>query len=606
MSKTREFDNVGKIIRLLNGINIHPAYLLLPFSLAALAAAFEGVGMGLLIPLLNGFLERDFSFIKELPYLGDAINMLPPTILVSDKALFGVLLGIFVVAFLLKNIIKYCSMLCMSFFTYRAIHHLRKQIFTRYVSFGKLYFDRSSVGRLSIVLSEFTGLAFQPVYEVSKHFGALMSLLVYMIIMAMISWKLTLFILPLFVVLHFSIKIIVRKIRTMSHQIAERGGALGKKSVEILSTIALVKAYKTESYEKERYSNISDQKSKLDFKSEVFQHMINPTHEVILLFALLLLFAAMMFLHVHDQSGSAPAFLVYFYLMYNAANKFGVVASLRNSLAKATGPLDEVLEVFEDNEKHFVKGGNKEFTGINNQIEFRNLDFSYPESRKVLENLSIEFEKGKVTAIVGPTGSGKTTIVSLLMRYYDCAPDSLFIDDTDIREFKLESLLSNIALVSQETLLLHDTLRNNIAYGLDKVSDEDIKKVIQQARLSEFVSQSPQGIDMLIGDRGVKLSGGEKQRVSIARALLKGSEILVLDEATSSLDTLTERMIQEAIDEAVKDRTAIVIAHRLSTIKHADKIIVLEKGKVVEQGGLDELLEKKGVFFELWEQQRFD
>lgn len=142
MSKTREFDNVGKIIRLLNGINIHPAYLLLPFSLAALAAAFEGVGMGLLIPLLNGFLERDFSFIKELPYLGDAINMLPPTILVSDKALFGVLLGIFVVAFLLKNIIKYCSMLCMSFFTYRAIHHLRKQIFTRYVSFGKLYFDR--------------------------------------------------------------------------------------------------------------------------------------------------------------------------------------------------------------------------------------------------------------------------------------------------------------------------------------------------------------------------------------------------------------------------------------------------------------------------------
>jgi len=191
------------------------------------------------------------------------------------------------------------------------------------------------------------------------------------------------------------------------------------------------------------------------------------------------------------------------------------------------------------------------------------------------------------------------------MRYYDCPPGTIILDDKDIRDFSLPSLLDHIALVSQETFLFNESLRYNITYGLAEVSEEQLQDTVERARLSEFVQSLPKGLDTLIGDRGVQLSGGEKQRVSIARALLKGAEILILDEATSSLDTKTEKLIQEAIDEAVRGRTTIVIAHRLSTIQHADHIVVIEQGRCLEQGALEELLAKKGTFYELWEEQKF-
>ena len=191
------------------------------------------------------------------------------------------------------------------------------------------------------------------------------------------------------------------------------------------------------------------------------------------------------------------------------------------------------------------------------------------------------------------------------MRYYNCPPDSILFDGKDVRDFTLPSYLEHIAIVSQETLLLHDTLGNNICYGLHDVSEKRLQEVVERSRLTDFVAALPEGLDTLIGDRGVKLSGGEKQRVSIARALLKGADILILDEATSSLDSQTEKLIQDAIDDAITGRTAIVIAHRLSTIKHADKIVVIEDGRLVEQGNLDDLLAKKQKFYQLWEEQKF-
>lgn len=596
---------LGKTFQLLRRIHINPWYLLVPVLFSIAAASFEGASLGLLIPLLNGFLQQDFSFIKEAPYIGLVIMQFPQNILDSDKFLFITLLSVFIAVVLLKNTLKYLAVLSVTYFSERTLHHLRKVLFERYLRFGKLYFDRSTVGHHAMVLIEFSNLTVWPLKQVNKHMNALFSLMVYIVIMVMISWKLTFIALPLFGLLHFSVRSIIKKIRVLSSHITKQGSALGQKSFEILSTIPLVKSYCTEEYEKNHFAKISDNKARLDFQSNGLKNLMLPLQESITLLSAVGLFAGMLYLMVNEEMSAAPSFIVYFYLVLNASSKFGTLSAFSGALANAVGPLEEVLEVMSDEGKFYVKGGSKEFTGLSTSINFKDLTFSYPDGRTILDRFSLSIRKGEMTAIVGPTGAGKTTIINLIMRYYDCPENTIFLDDTDIRSFKLPSILHSISLVSQETLLLNDTLRNNITYGLEDVSDERVEEVIRRSRLQEYIKGLPKGFDTFIGDRGVQLSGGEKQRVSIARSLLKDSEILILDEATSSLDSKTEALIQEAIDEAVKDRTVIVIAHRLSTIKHANSIVVIEDGQVTEEGALDVLLSNKKTFYELWQQQKF-
>lgn len=602
----KDFSTLGKVFRLLEGINIHPKYVLLPVGLSLAAAVFEGAGMGLLVPLLNGFLSKDFSFVTETPILGDILSYLPSWLAERDRTLFAFLLSVFVVSIVCKNTLKYLGNVGMAYLAERSLHHLRKVVFGRYLSFGKLFFDRTSVGQHAILLSDFTQIAIKPILAINKHVNALFSLLVYLLVMSVISWKLTFFVLPLFGIIHLSVKKMLEKIRDLSRSIAEHGGELGKKSVEILSTIPLIKAYAAEHLEQKKYAVISDEMARMNFRVNALQQLILPLQETITLFLGLFLFVGMVYLLVQESTSTAPSFLVYFYLVLNASSKFGTLTGFRGYLADASGSVDAVSAIFSDDGKEFVPDGTKECGGLTREIAFHNLSFLFPGRGTVLQSISFTIAKGSMTAIVGPTGAGKSTIINLIMRFYDSPPGTIFMDGTDIREFRLASLLKHIALVSQDTLLLHDSLVNNIAYGLEGITGGQIREVVERARLSEFVSKLSQGIHTLVGDRGVKLSGGEKQRVSIARALLKGSEILILDEATSSLDSRTEHLIQEAIDEAVKGRTAIVIAHRLSTIQHADTIVVIDDGKLVEEGKLEELLEKRGKFYELWEEQKFD
>ncbi len=601
----RERSNVARIFQLLRWIGIQPVYLTIPLALAIISALFEGAGMGLLIPLLNGFLQKSFSFITDAPYIGPIMHKLPSSILENDRLLFGVLLAGFIAIQVLKNLFRYLSVVSISYFSERAQHHLRKVLFTRYLSFGKLFFDTTNIGHHNTLLLDFCRRALLPLTMADRYINSLFSLSIYFVMMLFISWKMTVFAVPLFILLHLVVRGMIMSIKSLSRAIAHRGSELGKKSVEILSTIALVKAYRTERDEQLQYTRISDEKARMDYKASALQALILPLQETITLLVASSIFVGALVFFGRDQIASGSALVVYFYIVVNAASKFGSLSGFRGTLASASGPLDEVFQVFDAKGKYFVTGGDKTFSGLEHAIEFRHLTFSYAEGRYVLKDVSLTFQRGKMTAVVGPTGAGKSTLISLLMRFYDCPPASLFIDGEDIRNFTLDSYLARVALVSQETLLLHDSLRNNITYGLQNVSEEALQDAVRRARLSAFVKLLPQGLETPIGDRGVKLSGGEKQRVSIARALLKGADILILDEATSSLDSQTEKLIQEAIDEAVQGRTSIVIAHRLSTIRNADKIVVLKDGRLAEEGALQELLDKHGTFHELWEQQKF-
>ncbi|MBM3228225.1 ABC transporter ATP-binding protein [Candidatus Peribacteria bacterium] len=597
---------IKQVFDLLRRIGIPPSYLAFPVLLSLLTAAVEGASMGLLIPLLNGFLQKNFGFAKDVPILGALIEKLPASVLANDRLLFAAVLGCFIMLFLTKNILRYSTVLSIAYFSERALHHLRKALFARYLSFGKLFFDKTNVGHHSTLLLEFAHLALRPVGTIDKYMNSLFSLAAYFVVMISISWKLTLVALPLFVVLHFTVKSMIIGIKKLSYAIADKGSALGKKSVEILSTIPLVKSSRMEKEEQGHYTLISNDKAKMDFRARALQEMILPLQEIITICAAAVIFFGALYVFGRDGIASAPAIMVYFYMVMNASSKFGTLSGFRGTLAAASGPLHEVTRIFNEEGKFFVRGGSKTFAGIASEISCRDLSFSYGDERTVLRSVSCVLRKGEMTAVVGPTGAGKSTLIHLLMRYYDCPPNSIFIDGVDIREFTLESYLEHVALVSQETLLLHESLRNNILYGMKRqVSDAEMQRVLHQSRLTDFVKKLPQGVDTLIGDRGVRLSGGEKQRVSIARALLKGADILILDEATSSLDSETEKLIQEAIDEAVQGRTSIVIAHRLSTIRNADIILVLEDGAVVEEGKLEDLLEHKGTFHRLWEQQKF-
>ena len=342
----------------------------------------------------------------------------------------------------------------------------------------------------------------------------------------------------------------------------------------------------------------------LEFSMDKKQNLVHPIQEIIVLIAMLGLICGMALMVMKKGSGEMAGLLVYFYLIRRSSATFNATNNIRAQLARVEGPIREIVDIMNDEDKWFIVDGPVEFSGLKKSIELRNIRFSYVKGLEVLKGVSASIECGKMTAIVGPTGTGKTTLINLLLRFYDCPPNSILLDELDIRDFNLRTLRAHMALVSQETLLFNDTIKNNITYGLDgKISDEEVMDVIRKARLYDFVARLSAGIHTNIGDRGMKLSGGERQRGSIARALLKGAEILLLDEATSSLDSTTERLIQEAIDEAVKDRTAIVVAHRLSTIKHADKIIVMEDGMIVEEGTLNALLEKRGKFYEYWETQ---
>lgn len=600
-----ELTTVRSILTLLKKIHIHPGYFTVPILLSIGAATFEGFGMGLLIPMLSGFLSKDYSFIKTVPILGRLIEFLPLSVTSSDKMLFLVLIGVFVSVILLKNILRYSASLSMSYLGTRTTHHLRKQVFNAYLGFGKLYFDQTSIGHHSIVLSQFTTEALQPLLNIDRFFHAIFSITAYLVVMCAISWKLTLVCIPLFAVLHFGVRRLIEVIRHLSKLSAERASDSGKKVIEILSTITLVKAFNTEEKERLHYTDISDERARLEYRTNILRQLIGPLQETITLFAALLLLSGMLYLLVQEGQTTAPSFLVYFYLILNISNKFGVFSGFQSNLANASGPVREVTHVFDTIGKSIVPDGPKKFLGLERLIEFRDLTFSYASNRKILEGLSFTVEKNAATALVGPTGAGKTTIINLLLRFYDCPPGAIFLDGKDIRSFSSASLRAHMAVVSQDTLLLHDTLRSNIVYGQDAVTEKELSEVVRRARLQDYVKLLPQGLDTLVGDRGVKLSGGEKQRVSIARALLKKADILILDEATSSLDSETEKLVQEAIDEVIRGKTAIVIAHRLSTIKNAQKIVVIDQGKCTEEGTHDELLAKQGLFYRLWQEQTF-
>ncbi|MBI4022149.1 MAG: ABC transporter ATP-binding protein [Candidatus Andersenbacteria bacterium] len=594
-----------QLARFLAGVGVPWWHFTIPVVLTALAAAFEGISLSLLIPLARGVVAQNFTLVNEVPVLARAVALLPQLAQRPVLNTSGWLVAIIFLTAWLKIVFKYLSGLSVASISRRAVHTLRQIVFDRYLRFGKLYFDQSSIGYLNQVLMTYTFKVTEPISQAHLLLSTVCQLAVYLASMFSVSWQLTLFVLVVVPPLNYSLKWLLVRIRAASRTIADSLNEFSKQTFNILSSVPLVKSYTNEAVERQRFGYLSGEAARLEYGMARARQLILPLQESITLFTVLLVVASMAWLIARGHAAASASFLIYFYVLMNAANTYGSINRYRGVLAEVSGPLQEIRAMLSNEGKFIIPDGRRYFNGLRDAIVFDRLSFSYPGGRAALREVAFEVERGRVTALVGPTGAGKSTLVNLIMRFYDCAPGHLFIDGVDIREYTVRSLRQHVALVSQQAELFNDTIRNNIVYGLTRVPDDDLVAVLNRARLSEFVSQLPQGLKTAIGDRGVQLSGGERQRVAIARALLKGADILLLDEATSALDSKTERLIQEALDEVMRDKTALVIAHRLSTIKHADKIVVLDAGTVVEQGSFADLLSARGVFYELWQAQQF-
>jgi len=580
--------------------------LLLPGFFAFCGSLCEGALYWLLIVVLKGLFEGSFRPIADTRFIGHVFQPIVAQLDKPQPIIFTVLILFVFLAVVFKNLFNFASAVLTSSITTNLTNSLRKQIFSRYLKFGKLFFDNNGSGYLFELIAGFTRRISNELKVMEQSLFQFFSFLVCFSLMAVISWQLTIAVIFIFPIYHYSTSWIMRRIKKSSYQLVSFISDLSKKISGALLCIPLIRTYNTKDREQMRFNSASDKVRMCEYNIDKKRAFVAPLEEISLVSMALVLIAAMAFLIMREKTGDVAGYMVFFLLLRRNAGNMAVFNKIRLSLSQVSGMLEQVAFIFNDEDKYFIPEGKVEFTGLKNNIELKDLSFSYPNKETVLRGISLSIPKGKTTAIIGATGSGKTTLINLILRLYDAAPGTIYLDGTDIRAFTLDSLYKSMAFISQDVFIFDDSIRYNITYGLKaEPSKEYIENILDKARLSDFVKKLPQGLETQVGDRGIKLSGGEKQRIAIARAMFKNVEIIILDEATSSLDSITERMIQEALEALAKDKTAIVIAHRLSTIEKADNIVVLEEGMIREQGKLNDLLGAKGKFYEYWQAQKF-
>lgn len=424
-------------------------------------------------------------------------------------------------------------------------------------------------------------------------------------VMVYMSWSLTLFVFVMFPIAGFIIGRIGKSLKKESRKGQHKMGEILSIIEEDLSGLRIIKAFSAEKIATKRfetentnYFNIMNQLMWRRFLAHPMSEFLGTTVIIIVLW-----YGGQLILN--DKAGlDAAAFIGYLVFFYNIINPAKAFSTALYSVEKGLASMERIDKILNTPTQIKEKPNAENIEDFNSRIVYENVSFSY-NSTPVLNNITLEIEKGKTVALVGQSGSGKTTLVDLLPRFYDVSGGKITIDGKDLRDLKINDLRNLIGYVNQEPILFNDTFLNNIAFGIENVKEEDVINAARIANAHEFIEATEEGYHTRIGDRGDKLSGGQKQRLSIARAVLNNPPILILDEATSSLDTESERLVQDALEKLMKNRTSLVIAHRLSTIKHADLICVMHKGKIAERGTHNELIALDGRYKKLHNMQMF-
>ena len=500
---------------------------------------------------------------------------------------------------LCKGVATYLHSFQMSKVAHNIISTLQSQMFEKLMYLNIKFYSESKSGNLiSRLINDTYFLRMAIVKTVT---GVIKDVLVIIFLLGNMfyqSWELTIFAFFAFPLALWPIKKIGKSIRkityTIQSEIAKFSNVLG----ESIRGIRQVKAYNQENFEKNKAINTINQIKNYFIKSAFISNRLSPIMEFIgsLAIAVSIYIGGTFVLNESMTTGQFMSFLVSLLLAYQPVKALG---NLNISIQEGLAGAERIFQLMDDGEKSLERRNNIEAIKITSgKLEIKNLSFKY-EDKNVLDNLNMLIPSGKQIGLVGLSGSGKSTIINLLLQFFENYKGQILIDDQDISSFSIESIRRNIGLVTQDTVLFNDTIESNIKYGNLNASIKEIENAANQAGVTEFVNTLPNKLQTIVGESGIKLSGGQKQRIAIARALLKNAPILLLDEATSSLDNLTERKVQQSINDLMKDRTSLIIAHRLSTIKKADLIYVLDKGKIIDSGTHEKLLISCNLYSQL-------
>lgn len=579
-----------------------------------LYALFSALSFAALIPMLDVLFQQTepitqrpvYEGIGQLePYVKGMLYYQVNAVAGEDrmKALMLVI-GLVLVLFLLKNLFNYLAMYFITFLRNGILKDLRNAIYEKIVTLPISYYSEKKKGD---VIARITS----DVLEIQHSFLSILELIVRepltilftIAVMFFISVKLTLFVFIFIPVAGVIISRIGKSLKRKSDRVQAEQGAFLSIVEETLGGLRVIKAFNAENRFITLFRDSTDRFFHFSNSLLNRQNLASPTGEFlgILVIGVLLWFGGRMVLV--EQSLDASSFIAYMGLAYNILTPAKAISKASYGVRKGNAAAERVLQVLETENplKDPTSGRTKQ--DFTRALELENISFRY-EKEPVLTNFSLTVPKGKTVALVGQSGSGKSTIANLVTRFYDVNAGRISLDGVDIREITKASLRNLMGLVTQDSILFNDTVRNNILIGREDASDEEVEAAARVANAHDFIMQLPRGYDTNIGDAGNKLSGGQKQRLSIARAVLKNPPIMILDEATSALDTESERLVQEALENMMRNRTSLVIAHRLSTIQNADNIVVLQKGELVEQGTHEELIRLGGTYRKLVEMQQ--
>jgi len=507
--------------------------------------------------------------------------------------------------FFTKNIFLYLKNILLRIVELKLVKEIRDSLYIHIQSLSLGYFNKKQTGTISsIVMNDVEQLQIALGVVFQRLFVEPVNIITFVALLFIISWKLALIAIIIIPLAGIAIIGIGRSIRRKSRRTQSKIAEIMQILTETLSSIRIVKAFVNEKKEVNKFTRKSEHYFKLLLKRARLDLIASPITESfgVVIGVVLLWYGGMEVLA--NRGVSAEDFIRFILILFSILGPIKQMSNVNIKIQMGAASAERIFGLL-DTPPEIVEDPNPVDLGtFNSSIEFDKVHFEYNDvDDRVLSELSFTINKGEVVALVGPSGSGKSTIADLIPRFYDVLSGSILIDGHDIRKISLSSLRGNMGIVTQEVILFNDTIRNNIAYGQPNVSEEAIRQAADAANATTFIEETTHGFDTLIGERGVNLSGGQKQRLAIARALLKNPSILILDEATSALDTESEKMVQRAIEVLMKDRTALVIAHRLSTVQNADKIIVLEKGEIIEVGSHTDLYNKGGLYRRLYDIQ---